>query len=72
MYCFVSIVLFMYCLCVKVPPSVKPIAVKYIISYHMIEWSVGKTTNTRYYRHVLAALGNTDFPAMEEDRVLRA
>lgn len=29
-----------------------------------MEWSVGKTTNTKYYRHVFAALGNTDVPAM--------
>jgi hypothetical protein len=37
---------------------------------YMMEWSVGKVNNTKYYRHVLAALGNADVPAMEEDRVL--
>jgi hypothetical protein len=39
---------------------------------YVTEWSVGKATNTKYYRHVLAALGNTDIPAIEEDRVLGA
>ena len=31
-----------------------------------------KAINTRYYRHVLAALGNTDVPALEEFRVVWA
>jgi len=37
---------------------------------YVTEWSVGKATNTKYYRHVLAALDNTDVLAMEKDRVL--
>jgi len=39
---------------------------------YVVELSVGKANNTKYGRHVLAALGNTDVPAVEEDRVLWA
>jgi len=37
---------------------------------YVMEWSVGKATNTKCYGHVLAAIGNTDVAAMEKDRVL--
>lgn len=39
---------------------------------YVMEWSVGKATNTKCYGHVLAAIGNTDVAAMEKDRVLWA
>jgi len=39
---------------------------------YVMEWSVGKVSNTKCYRHALASLGNTNVPAMEENRVLWA